>query len=310
MKVAVLMNSTMAEPSVTTISRNYELVGVGVGSIGLEDEGRDHEPGESGRVPIQVFKKSTHETEMSRWLREIEAEVVLAYTFNFRISLKCLEIPRYGFFNFHPGSLPSDRGNPLFWTILHGRKECILTVHRMTEWIDHGPIYGSARYPIDSDTTFGAALTGLAESAEELTLQLLEDLQLHGPNLLLECQDHSAAKYYPQPNSTHLEIDWEVQSASDIQALVNACNPYCEGAVACVEGRDIRILEAGPFEEAIPKGMVARGVPLPVASGDLCFRCGDGSVLRVDVVYDSDGYFSGRRWLRRRASRMFSALNQ
>lgn len=310
MKVAVLMNSTLAEPSLTNVSRLHELVGVGLGSIGIEDEALYGMEVHSGRVPMRVFKESTHELEMTSWLKECGAEVVLVYTFNFKISPRCLEVPKYGFFNFHPGSLPRDRGNPLFWTILNGRKECTLTVHRMTDRIDQGPVCRRETYPIDGDTAFGAALTELARGANSISLMLLQELESCGLDILLECQEHMEPQYFPRPDVSQIEIDWETQSASDIQALVNACNPFCEGAVTRVEGRVLRILEASPFEGELPNSLAARGVPLSVASGDLCFRCSGESVLRVDVVYDEDGYFSGRKWLRRRAARDFYAIKR
>uniref|UniRef100_A0A1B0C1R6 Formyl transferase N-terminal domain-containing protein n=1 Tax=Glossina palpalis gambiensis TaxID=67801 RepID=A0A1B0C1R6_9MUSC len=52
-----------------------------------------------------------------------------------------LSIPKFGAFNLHGSLLPKYRGCcPLNWSIINGEDQTGVTLHRMTEKIDHGPI--------------------------------------------------------------------------------------------------------------------------------------------------------------------------
>lgn len=303
MKVAILLNSSLANPSVSEIVSQHELVGIGVGRTGGEEVGRLADSINAAGAPIYTFERSSHETEMSDWLRDTQAEVVFVYTFNFKIAQSCLDIPKYGFYNFHPGALPEERGSPLFWAIRDRRKMCTLTVHRMTKHLDSGPIYDREDFQIDESTTFGEALDALAVVSKRLSLRLLNELQQNEGHLRLSDQNAAMARFYRNPKRADIVVDWRRQTAEQVQALTNACNPFCEGAIAIIDGRETRILEASPIMLKQSIQGKASGVPLSQVEGDLCIACLDNTILRIDVLCDSGGYYSGRKWLSHRYRR-------
>jgi len=173
----------------------------------------------------------------------------------------------------------------------------------MTEHLDRGPIYDSEHFQIDDSTTFGEALEALSVVSKRLTLRLLYELQQSEGHLRLSDQNAAMARFYRNPVNADIVVDWRRQTAEQIQALTNACNPFCEGAIAIIDGRETRILETSPIllEQSI-QGKVS-GIPLPQVEGDLCIACLDDTVLRIDVLYDSSGYYSGRKWLSNRYRR-------
>lgn len=303
MKVAILLNSSMANPSLSAIISKHELVGIGVGKTGGENVGLLADSIDAAGAPIYTFERSSHETEMSDWLRDSHAEVVLVYTFNFKIAQSCLAIPKYGFYNFHPGALPEERGSPLFWAIRNRQRSFALTIHKMTEHLDCGPIYEREHCRLDDSTTFGEALEHLGTISRKFTIRLLYELEKRKGHLRLSDQNAAMARFYRNPKRADIVVDWRRQTAEQIQALTNACNPFCEGAIAIIDGRETRIIEASPImlEQSI-QGK-ASGVPLPQVEGDLCIVCLDNTVLRIDVLCDSGGYYSGRKWLSHRYRR-------
>jgi len=61
-----------------------------------------------------------------------------------------LELPRHGILNVHPSLLPRHRGaTPVPATILAGDAQAGVTLIRMDEGIDSGPIVASAAWPLD-----------------------------------------------------------------------------------------------------------------------------------------------------------------
>jgi methionyl-tRNA formyltransferase len=68
-------------------------------------------------------------------------DVLLVFGFNWHLPLEVLAVPRLGVLNIHPSALPKYRGpSPVLWAIWNGDPDMGLTVHRMTDRIDAGPI--------------------------------------------------------------------------------------------------------------------------------------------------------------------------
>lgn len=74
-------------------------------------------------------------------LAAYEPDVLLVFGFNWRLPPDVLAVPRLGTLNVHPSALPKYRGpSPIPWAIRNGDPCMGITVHRMTERIDAGPI--------------------------------------------------------------------------------------------------------------------------------------------------------------------------
>ena len=71
------------------------------------------------------------------------------------LSKRFLSIPKYGALNVHPSLLPKYRGSsPIPNAILNGDKETGITIIKMTDKVDFGPILSQSRLMISpSDTT-------------------------------------------------------------------------------------------------------------------------------------------------------------
>ena len=67
-----------------------------------------------------------------------------------------LSIPKKGVLGAHAAKLPDRRGSsPIIWAILDGLKESEMTLFRMSQKIDEGPIYSSKRIKITDENTAG-----------------------------------------------------------------------------------------------------------------------------------------------------------
>jgi methionyl-tRNA formyltransferase len=68
-------------------------------------------------------------------------DVLLVFGFNWRLPADVLLVPKLGVLNVHPSALPRYRGpSPVLWAIRNGDPHLGITVHRMTERIDAGPV--------------------------------------------------------------------------------------------------------------------------------------------------------------------------
>jgi len=146
-----------------------------------------------------------------------DAGIVVAYGKILPAAL--LEIPRRGFFNVHASLLPKYRGAaPIQRVIERGERETGVTIMRVDEELDHGPMLSAVTTPIDPDehapslaarlSTLGAeAMVGALEGADETP------------------QDHAQATFAPKIDKSEGAVDWN-QPARAIYDKFRAFDPW------------------------------------------------------------------------------------
>ncbi len=88
-------------------------------------------------------------------LRGYDLDLLVCYGFSWRLPQSVLCIPRYGVINIHPSMLPKYRGPaPVLWAIRNGDTHLGVSVHRMDEEFDTGPVLAQQDgIPIPDDAT-------------------------------------------------------------------------------------------------------------------------------------------------------------
>jgi methionyl-tRNA formyltransferase len=77
-------------------------------------------------------------------------DLALIYAFSHIIPKDLLNAPKLGFWNIHPSLLPKYRGpSPIAYPLIFGEKETGVTIIKMDEKIDHGPIIAQERLKIE-----------------------------------------------------------------------------------------------------------------------------------------------------------------
>lgn len=97
--------------------------------------------------------------------------------------------PRFGTFNIHFSKLPGLRGtSPVQTTLLRGDTEAWITIFKIEQTFDTGPILWQGSFPIDPNDTTGTLYTRLFKEASKV-LPTLDFSQKLRP------QDHSKATF-------------------------------------------------------------------------------------------------------------------
>ncbi len=98
-----------------------------------------------------------------------EPTIGLCAGYRWLLPPEVLAIPKLGVVNTHPSLLPRHRGPyPFAWAVREGDAELGLTLHRMDEQFDTGPVLAQESRPMPDDQT----LTGLVPVLEELAREL------------------------------------------------------------------------------------------------------------------------------------------
>ena len=113
-------------------------------------------------------------------LRALQADVGIVAAYGLLLPQPVLDAPRLGCLNLHGSLLPRWRGAaPVERAIEAGDTETGVMIFQMEKGLDTGPVFATARAPIEADTT-GPDLRGrLAWLAADLLLPLLEIGRAH-----------------------------------------------------------------------------------------------------------------------------------
>ena len=291
-KIGFLCNHFIALPTLEKLLREKNIVGVGVPVIEHEPTAHALALAQQHSVVFHTFDPQALEQQLVGWLTQTEAELVIVFSFPYKIPARVLGVPIHGFYNLHPGPLPAYRGpDPVFWQIANQEPHAGITVHRMDATLDTGPIVEFFHVPLTPYDTYKLYINKLAASARERLIDLVDRLPLMEG--VAQQPDDSDYLHRPQPET--LIVDWNRQSASQIDALVRAGNHGFGGAVTGFRGKLQRVLEPPLGLETGATSHPAGTIGCADLTEGLGVTCGDGTVLYLNIVHTNEGFFSGSR---------------
>jgi len=211
----------------------------------------------------------------------VDAAIVVAYgAFIGRAALAALPM---GWFNLHYSLLPKYRGAaPVQWALINGETETGVTLFKLDEGMDTGPVAGIARCVIEPTDNAASLLDKLRLLG---TSVLAENLPQIGSGLAkLSEQNDADATFAPKLLRQHAQINWS-NSARTIENLVRGTNPE-PGAFTLLDDQTVKIIEAravtsrDKLEEvgdSVSPGRVSK------LGNSITVRCGSG-VLELNRV--------------------------
>jgi methionyl-tRNA formyltransferase len=141
-------------------------------------------------------------------LRELEPELGVVVAYGAILHRPLLELPGRGFINLHASALPAYRGAaPINRVIMNGETETGVTVIRMVEEMDAGPVLARETVPIDPDDNAGDLHDRLAEVGARVLRGVVDDMDAGNPPRETP-QDESKVSYAPMLSGEDRQIDW------------------------------------------------------------------------------------------------------
>ncbi|MDX1433823.1 MAG: formyltransferase family protein [Gammaproteobacteria bacterium] len=146
-------------------------------------------------------------------------DVIVSACFSLRLPQAVLDWPRHGCLNVHPSLLPAFRGpSPIFWQLHEGPGSTGVTVHRMVEAVDAGPVVAREDRPLEPGTSASALNRLLAKAGARLLADALRAKDWG--KIETTPQDESAASYFswPDDDAFRLQPDWPATRAYGFMA--------------------------------------------------------------------------------------------
>ncbi|MBW1800592.1 MAG: methionyl-tRNA formyltransferase [Deltaproteobacteria bacterium] len=182
-------------------------------------------------------------------IRQYTPDLMIVVAFGQILKKNLLDTPGWGVINIHGSLLPKYRGAaPIQQAILHNESETGLTVMRMNEGLDTGPILLQEKVSILRDETAGQLHDRLAQLAGDLMITCL-DMMTKNPIEEIP-QDDCQATYAPKIEKHMTRIDWTLPAPA-VSALIRALDP-APGAFTTWNGKNIKLFTASVVDESGP----------------------------------------------------------
>jgi len=189
-------------------------------------------------------------------IRGFESDLFIVAGFPTIFRRALIDIPKIGIINLHAGRLPQYRGgSPLNWQLINGEETGWVSVIRLMEGIDTGPILAEKSFPIGARDTIAGLHKKANQIFPELVLTVLEDLEKIWCTSTV--QDEEKAQYWHQRTDQDGRLWFNKMSAVKADRFIRALSCPYPGAWAWYETKIVRIYSA-EIPEFILKGSPGR----------------------------------------------------
>jgi methionyl-tRNA formyltransferase len=270
-----------AVPALDALSRSaHQILAVFTKVDGVAGRGRRPQPSEvkvrALELGLPIHQPATFKSEeSSRLLRDLKLDALIVVAYGLILPAAALEATRLGCFNIHASLLPRWRGAaPIQRAILAGDERTGVTIMRMQEGLDTGPMLASRAVAILPSDTAGSLAERLAQLGASLITETTDALARSSVTEV--AQPDGGVTYAAKISKAEALIDWR-EDASSIVRRIRAFNP-APVAETRWNGTQLRLFEARVLEEEarLPNEVRARGTGALPEPGSVLGASPDG----------------------------------
>ena len=206
------------------------------------------------------------------FIKNLSADLGVVVAYGKLIPINILEATKLGFLNIHASLLPKWRGAaPIQRSIMNGDKKTGISIMKIQEKLDSGPIMASHELELNSNSTYGEVEKKLSDVGANLLIECLQTIE-KGNSKFVE-QLHSEATYAKKINKKEAKIDWN-SNADKIVAHIHGLNPN-PGAWFEFQKERIKVWKA--------KKLLHNGRPGTVLNENLTVACQSNSIQILEI---------------------------
>ena len=232
--------------------------------------------------PIEEFSKKNkinfknpinlNSDEELKIFKELSPDIVVVVAYGQIISKNFLNIAKFGFINIHASLLPKWRGAaPIQRAIMNGDKKIGVSIMKIEEKLDSGPVLASKEIELGQNATHGEIEKTLSVMGANLLVENLK--RLESDNSKFIGQVHSEATYAKKIDKGETKINWSLD-ATKVLAHIHGLSPT-PGAWFEYENERFKVLRA--------KISTVNGKPSYVLDDNLTVACKSNSIQILEL---------------------------
>ena len=232
--------------------------------------------------PIEEFSKKNkinfknpinlNSDEELKIFKELSPDIVVVVAYGQIISKNFLNIAKFGFINIHASLLPKWRGAaPIQRAIMNGDKKIGVSIMKIEEKLDSGPVLASKEIELGQNATHGEIEKTLSVMGANLLVENLKRLERDNSKFI--GQVHSEATYAKKIDKGETKINWSLD-ATKVLAHIHGLSPS-PGAWFKYENERFKVLRA--------KISTVNGKPSYVLDDNLTVACKSNSIQILEL---------------------------
>ena len=201
-------------------------------------------------------------------IKSYKPDLIIVMAYGLLIPTKILNFPQYGCINIHVSLLPRWRGaSPIEHTLLNGDTETGITIIKLIEKLDAGPIIVQKKIPVVENINKDDLSDKLTQLGSDLLIDILP--KLFAEKIVMQDQNNKEATYAQKINSQMRKINFNLSTREVLnQIRAYATNP---GAWFFYNNERIKIISASIQSN--------KGNPSTILNKQFELGCLDGSIL-------------------------------
>jgi len=225
---------------------------------------------------IEVLQSASARTpEFLAAMQETKADVAVVVAYGKILPLSVLEAFPHGCINIHGSLLPKYRGAaPIQWAVIDGEKQTGISIMRLDEGMDTGPVLLRRTEPIFEDDTAGSLFERLAPLGASAILEALQGVE--AGTLVAKPQAEEGASHAAMLKKQDGLVDWTLD-AEVLACRMRGLDPW-PGAFTPIAGGNLKL-----FAAKVCEGEGEPGAVLSYDNDGMVIACGTGAVRIAEV---------------------------
>ena len=222
---------------------------------------------------------SLKDVEIQKSINNLEPDIILVVAYGLLIPKTVLDMPKLGCINIHASLLPRWRGaSPIESCIAAGDSESGITMMKMSEGLDEGPILKKFACHLDEKETLETLEKKFIRMSSENLLQFLKDYE--NKKITEAIQPTTGSTYANKIDNTFKRVDWVCQTAGEIENKIRALNPKY-GAFTYLGEERIKLFSASAKKN---NSSVEPGLIIINKEGSLEVGCKNSGLLEIETL--------------------------
>lgn len=233
-------------------------------------------------IPIIQPLKLRNDKDAIEKLRQAHenAEIGIVVAYGQLLPSEVLDMPKKGYVNVHASLLPKLRGaSPIQTAILLNENPTGISIMKLEEKLDSGPVYSSVNVDVDGKTA-GELESDMAEVAADLLVKTLGRFDEIKPHI----QNESDATFCGIIKKQDGHIDFS-KGADEIERMCRAYNPW-PGTFASIGEKTYKFWKfdvVSPASDNIKPNEAAAGLKNNYVPGEIVEASGDKLVVACGI---------------------------
>ena len=226
---------------------------------------------EKNNLPVRN-PENLNNNEEYNFIKSLSADIAVVVAYGKLIPKNILKTTKHGFINIHASLLPKWRGAaPIQRAIMNGDKKIGVSIMKIEEKLDSGPVLASKELALDRRAIHGEIQKKLSLIGSDLLIESLKNIE-NGKAKFID-QVHSDSTYAKKIDKNETKINWNLD-ANKVIAHIHGLSPN-PGAWFEYEAERFKVLRANKSAES--------GNPGTLLDENLTIACKSDSIQILEI---------------------------